>query len=306
MSTYNEPIRWIEQSIDSILQQTFRAFEFIIINDNPNREELKILLEQYKNKDARVLIIENLINMGLTRSLNRGMELAQGDFIARMDADDIARSDRFEKQVSLMWSRPDVGVCGSNVRFFGELDLLYTFPEESVNMYWFLKTYIAHPASMIRSSILKGVYYDPKFVVSQDYALWVRLYEEGILMYNIQDDLLYYRKSKVQISTIKNDIQKKLSIGLRVKAFNYYCKINRINIEVKEGCVSLPLIEEIDKKIKLPRKEKQELLFDLLLSVHCGFWSYLILILKFSTRVSFKQFCNLFLYKIEGRDLQMF
>ena len=94
MSVYNEPVDWIRQSIDSILNQTFRYFEFIIINDNPEGISQKKMLKDFAAKDNRIKIIENEENKGLTKSLNIGISKATGKYIARMDADDISMPDR--------------------------------------------------------------------------------------------------------------------------------------------------------------------------------------------------------------------
>ena len=99
MSTYNETEGDLRKSIDSILQQSYRHTEFLIINDNPTNEMLARVLEEYHNRDPRVRVIKNDKNMGLVASLNRGWCLASGEYIARMDADDIALPDRLEKQM---------------------------------------------------------------------------------------------------------------------------------------------------------------------------------------------------------------
>ena len=78
MSVYSEPIQWITEAIDSILQQTFRDFEFIIINDCPNRDDLKSYLNHVAEQDNRIVIIENEYNIGLTKSLNKGLSIAKG------------------------------------------------------------------------------------------------------------------------------------------------------------------------------------------------------------------------------------
>ena len=102
MSVYNEPLDWVQESIDSILQQTFGNFEFIIINDNPNNKELFDFLITNKIKDNRIIIINNDENIGLTKSLNKGLERAKGEYIARMDADDISLPERLEKQINFL------------------------------------------------------------------------------------------------------------------------------------------------------------------------------------------------------------
>lgn len=306
MSVYKEPLNWIQESIDSILQQTFTDFEFIIINDNPGREELLAFLESNRVKDERIIIINNEKNIGLTRSLNKGIAISQGEYVARMDADDISVPERFEKQVKLLNSHKNVGVCGSHIHYFGASDYICKYPESDKDMYWFLKSNMAHPAVMIRKSIFNGTYYNTKFVVSQDYALWVRLYEEGVAMYNIQDVLLFYRKSSEQISSKSNSIQKKLSIELRVRAFNHYCKINNIDVRMEENSITQSLITEINKSVHLPIKVKRELIFNLILSVHCSLFSYIGLLLKYSNTVSFNQLLRLVYYKMKGYDMQFY
>lgn len=306
MSVYKEPLDWIQESIDSILEQTFIDFEFIIINDNPERTELYGFLEDNRVKDNRIIIINNEQNIGLTKSLNKGLDCAQGKYVARMDADDIALPTRFEKQVNLLDLRADVGVCGSHIHYFGSSDLICGYPETDGDMYWFLKSNMAHPAVMIRKSVLNGIYYNPRFVVSQDYALWIRLYEEGVVMYNIQEVLLRYRKSAGQISSKSNSVQKKLSIGLRVRAFNHYCNENNIGLKIEENGITSMTISEIIKKVQMPKPIKRELVFNLVLSVKCSLLSYICLLIKFGNKVSFKQLSRLIYYRIKGYDLQMF
>ena len=199
-----------------------------------------------------------------------------------------------------------MGVCGSHIHYFGASDYICKYPESDKDMYWFLKSNMAHPAVMIRKSIFNGTYYNTKFVVSQDYALWVRLYEEGVAMYNIQDVLLFYRKSSEQISSKSNSIQKKLSIELRVRAFNHYCKINNIDVRMEENSITQSLITEINKSVHLPIKVKRELIFNLILSVHCSLFSYIGLLLKYSNTVSFNQLLRLVYYKMKGYDMQFY
>ena len=89
MSIYKEPVEWMRQSIDSILNQTFTDFEFVIVNDNPIRSENRDILDEYSKKDFRIIVLSNDENIGLTKSLNKGLRISKGKYIARMDADDI-------------------------------------------------------------------------------------------------------------------------------------------------------------------------------------------------------------------------
>jgi len=228
MSVYKEPIDWLKQSIDSILNQTFHDFEFIIICDNPAYTEVKTLLEEYRNKDERIVIIYNEENIGLTKSLNKGLEVSKGDFIARMDADDISVPKRLEKQIKFLSDHPEVGVCGSNISYFGSQKGENSYPPSMDDVHLFLESCFAHPTVLIRRQALGANRYNEKCIVSQDYNLWVDLFEQGVIFANIQEFLLNYRYSSQQIMSTKNDLQIKTSQEIRRKAIGvYYKKSNR-------------------------------------------------------------------------------
>lgn len=203
MSCYNEPLVWIQESIDSILSQTFSDFEFIIINDNPNRKELKEFLNNITQKDHRIKLINNEKNIGLTKSLNLGLRKAKGKYIARMDADDISLPNRFEKQVSYLNQNKQVVILGSWVKSFGSRKNTVKFPENDTDIrkYQIIASPFDHPATMMRkSSILKvGGGYDESIRYAQDQEFWYRLGKVG-LFYNIQEVLFKHRYSENQIS----------------------------------------------------------------------------------------------------------
>ena len=98
LSAYNEEERWFRKAVESILNQSFKEFELILILDNPNNELLDKIIKEYKEKDSRIIYIKNEKNLGLVESLNRGIKASSGLYIARMDADDIAKPTRIEKQ----------------------------------------------------------------------------------------------------------------------------------------------------------------------------------------------------------------
>ena len=108
MSVYSERVDWIRKSIDSILNQTYSDFEFIIVNDKPDKEENAQLLEEYAARDSRIKVLTNEENIGLTKSLNKAFALAEGEFIARMDADDMALPERFKIQLEFMNAHPEI------------------------------------------------------------------------------------------------------------------------------------------------------------------------------------------------------
>lgn len=212
MSVYNEPIDWVRQSIDSILTQTFSDFEFIIINDNPNNSEIQQFLYDYAVKDDRIKLIENEGNIGLTKSLNKGISYATGKYIARMDADDISYPKRLEKQFQYMESHPEVIVCGTRVKYFGKKSaLIYnTFFEKDTDIrgQMFISSGFAHPSVIIRREILfsNNIRYDETFITAQDYKLWFDLNTFGKFA-NLKEVLLKYRLSSAQISSSKKESQ---------------------------------------------------------------------------------------------------
>lgn len=233
MSIYKEPHDWICGAIDSVLKQTFTDFEFIIIDDAPDEERHHDLLADYLQKDERIHVIRNKVNIGLTKSLNKGLSIAKGQYIARMDADDISLPQRFSKQFDYMKKHPEVGVCGCFVRTFGLKEEEWRYPESYEKVFLFMCSPFAHPAVMIRKSVLveNGICYNENFRYSQDYDLWERLYPLTRFA-NLPDVLLRYRINDAQITRKCNAEQLKIASGIRRNAFNTYCRINCVDFQL--------------------------------------------------------------------------
>ena len=113
MSVYNEKESWLIESIESMLNQSYRSLEFIIILDNPDNKKLENIIENYSSRDSRIRYFKNGENLGLVRSLNKALSHVEGDFIARMDADDISMPGRIEKQFNYLKSHPDIDFMGA-------------------------------------------------------------------------------------------------------------------------------------------------------------------------------------------------
>ena len=170
MSVYNERISWIECAIESILEQTYKDFEFLIVNDCPNRVENDLILQKYASIDNRIILIKNSRNIGLTKSLNEAFLKSSGEFIARMDADDISDKHRFEKQLTILNRHPDIGVCGTSITEFGKRNKKRIF-SQCINSEPFLfESFFAHSTVMIRRSLLGQLetLYDENYKYSQD------------------------------------------------------------------------------------------------------------------------------------------
>lgn len=205
MSIYNEPIDWLRNSIDSILNQSFSDFEFIIVNDNPKNVFNKQLLESYITEDNRILVICNKKNLGLTKSLNNALKIAKGKYIARMDADDISLIGRFDKQVGFLDKNKDFVGCGSQavmINESGKKIKLIKVPEkhESILKDLIVNNPVLHPALMFRNYVIlnNNLYYNEQLLYAQDYDFVIRLLNHGKIK-NLNKKLLLYRVSKQQI-----------------------------------------------------------------------------------------------------------
>lgn len=227
MSIYKEPEAWIRLSIDSILGQTVSDFEFIIINDNPARAENDLLLQEYQQKDSRIRVIRNAENLGLTKSLNLGLQAARGKYIARMDADDFAFPERFAVQLQYMQEHPDCiassGLAylwdGSNI--IGKMYRPVDYPE--ILYYSFSSSPFVHPLLMMRRESLAnyGIRYDEDFRYSQDYKLAVDMLKVGKIG-NVNRCLLKYRVSTQQISSKFGREQTDLTTRIRRELVDWY------------------------------------------------------------------------------------
>jgi glycosyltransferase involved in cell wall biosynthesis len=220
MSIYNEPEEWLRESIESILNQSFSDFEFIIINDNPTREFNEVLLREYQKKDNRIAIINNDVNIGLTKSLNKGLEITRGEFIARMDADDISSRLRFEEQLRFFYRNPEVSIVGTSARLVGEKNKnWHVYKQNDFLKCLFLQgNFITHPSLMMKRDVVNdiGLRYDPYFLKSQDYDFIVRA-SKKVKISNIDKILLSHRVHKAQISTLDRCTQKSYGNKIRIR-----------------------------------------------------------------------------------------
>ena len=216
MPVYNGAL-YLREAIDSILNQSYSDFEFLIINDGSIDKSVEIINSYH---DTRINLVSNEINKGLIYSLNRGLEIACGKYIARMDCDDISMPDRLAKQVDLMENSPEIGVCGSWIEYFVGCQSLLKLPitDKKIRRTMIFRNPMAHPTVMMRSSVLKKnkLYYDPSYHYVEDYELWTRL-AHYTQFYNIPEALLKYRIHSEQVSTQNATKQKKMLKKIRTK-----------------------------------------------------------------------------------------
>ncbi|MGE7752393.1 glycosyltransferase family 2 protein [Lysinibacillus fusiformis] len=189
MPVYNAS-EFLKCAIESILNQTFTNFEFLIIDDGSTDNSLEIIKSI---QDERIKVITHTKNLGLVATLNKGIEQAKGQFIARMDADDIALPTRLEKQYAFMSSNCDYGVCGTWLKVIGSEEI-YNYPTDHEQITASLLFYCAlgHPTVMLRKAILDKKCIRYNNVYAEDYDLWVRL-SRITKLYNVPEVLLEYR-----------------------------------------------------------------------------------------------------------------
>lgn len=227
MSAYNAE-KYLREAMDSILSQTFADFQLIVIDDK-STDASGAILKEYAARDARVVVLENEENMGLTKSLNRGLSIARGEYIARMDADDISVPDRFQKQVDFLDSHPDysfVSCIGRYIDEDGKEEQLRLFPETNEEIYAMMPKVdaVMHPGVMFRrEDIAKIGNYCEDFRVVQDYDLWFRGMAAGYKFYNIQEPLVLFRRND-SYNTRKSKAYRMIDYRVRKKGY----KINKI------------------------------------------------------------------------------
>ena len=208
MPAYNAE-KYLREAIDSILGQTFTDFELIVINDCSRDDTEQIILSY---QDPRIVYLKNEKNLGVAGTLNRGLEVARGAYIARMDADDRSVPDRFQRQVGYMDANPLTVVCGSRVTVFSDdgqqRQADYPTEDAQIRATLLVACPFAHPSVMIRRQALSqlGSGYEEAFEKVEDYRLWTRLAEVGQLK-NLEESLLFYRKHPGQVCATSSQVQ---------------------------------------------------------------------------------------------------
>jgi len=196
---------FIKDAIDSVLNQTLTDFEFIIINDG-STDNTDALIKNYT--DPRINYIINQQNQGLIATLNRGIQIAKGEYIARMDADDICLPDRLAIQKQWLDAHPKTAVVATLVEFIDEKNTIkghWKLDKETITAAAIKKTLpiencIAHPSIMGRKSLLLHYPYDTKQKHIEDYDLWLRLVADGQIIEKVPQVLLQYRVHSTSVT----------------------------------------------------------------------------------------------------------
>lgn len=222
MPVYNSE-KYLDIAIQSILNQTFSGFEFIIVDDKSTDESLKII-KRYARSDKRIKVLRNSKNLRATKSLNRGLRMARGKYIARMDADDWSYSDRLQKQFEFMEKHPEVGVsggaievCNKHLNFLNERK--YPLTDIAARRVIFRYSPFAHPATIWRKNLLDKVGgYNENIPLSQDLELYFRI-GKICKFANIADTILKLRVHDDSSSITRGRYQEQYALYSRIKAF---------------------------------------------------------------------------------------
>jgi len=231
--------KYVEKALLSLLDQTYKNIEIIAINDC-STDKTKEILEKYASRDNRIKIYNNELNLKLIKTLNKGIELSTGKYIARMDADDISLPTRIEKQVKFLEENNDYGIVSTMFYVFKSNNPgrknLYRNPVkyEDIQAALLFISVICHPAAMIRKTVFTelNLKFEESYLHVEDYALWSKaLYVTKIA--NLDEPLLLYRVHENQISTIHNSLQ----LQNKKEVFKIHCQqlglpINEKNLDI--------------------------------------------------------------------------
>ncbi|MDX2302415.1 MAG: glycosyltransferase family 2 protein [Microscillaceae bacterium] len=218
MPVYNAGF-YLHEAISSILNQTYSNFEFLIFNDGSTDQSKSIILSFH---DTRIKFFDHPENFGHLKHLNTGIQMAQGKYIIRADADDLNYPQRIEKQISFLEANPHIGLCGSWVEIIntnGEPKYLqkYYVDDAFVRAHLFWSVAILHPTAVLRKSVLEqySLNYKAEWYLAEDYALWIEM-ASCCCLANIPEALVQVRKHDQNISKTRFGEQKKLTDKLRI------------------------------------------------------------------------------------------
>lgn len=222
MPIWNTQVEHLREAMESILNQTFKDFEFLILNDSPDNTKLDAIVASYQ--DERIRYARNAHNMGITPSRNKLLQMAQGEYIAIFDHDDISLPQRLEKQVAYLDAHPEIGVLGAGVEEFPSgKEVHYPQEDAEIRMGLMWGCMITHSTAMVRRSVLEkhNISYEEEFSPSEDYALWARLIPHT-KFHNLPEVLFRYRFHANNTTKTQASKMDKATFGIRafVKADN--------------------------------------------------------------------------------------
>lgn len=246
--------KYLGEAIDSILAQSYSDFELIIINDGSTDDTERIVSAF---SDKRIVYVKNEQNIGLANTLNKGINLARGEYIARMDADDISLLQRFQRQVDFLDNNKDFILCSTAIKVFGAVEervIMATSCYEQLKVDMLFGSNIAHPAVMFRRQefIDNNLYYRQEECPAEDYALWTRVVFVGKVC-NIPEVLLHYRIHPSQVTSTNNSIGVVCQNARAVYLRSIICGIDdmHVNAFVNHSSINYDKLQLINETIKM-------------------------------------------------------
>ncbi len=257
MSTYKEPLEWVSKCVESVVNQTIKPYEYIIVIDCPHNCELIGLLNEYANKYQFIKILVNDVNSGLVNSLNRALKNCNGDYIARIDADDYAELNRLELQLAYMDEmKYDIVGSGYNV-FYDDLVLekrLGITNDKLCKKILKYSTCIAHPTWMVKSEVYKSLDGYRNIDSCEDLDFLIRAASKGYKMGSVKKPLVWYRNNPSSISHVNNYRQK------AIKQFlcDNYSKHKEVSYELYNAYIHSKKFSRIVKSLELVQNLKNQ------------------------------------------------
>jgi len=235
MPAYNSEV-FISESIQSVIDQTYANWELLVIDD-ASSDTTKEIVEKFSSKDSRIRLLENSTNSGAHHSRNRGIRAAVGNYIAFLDADDLWKPKKLKKQLKVL-SKPNIAACFSSYELIDEKGSHLNQVIEALPVLHYEKllkaNYVGNLTGIYSVDIL-GKIYCPDILKRQDWALWLKVLEEGGPMEGIEESLAFYRKRNNSISTNKIEMLKyNFSVYRSVLNYGFFKSIWRMVIFLYE------------------------------------------------------------------------
>lgn len=231
---------YMREAIESIMNQSYSELEIILIDDGSTDNTLDII-QELSMLDSRIKLVRNEQNLKLVNTLNKGIALCKGKYIARMDADDIAYPLRIEKQVAYMEMHPEIGLLGSFIEEFNDKGTIgrgiQPISDERIRAYIFTASAFFHPGVLLRKDVLSeyNLKYEEQFTIGQDHALWINMLQHTKAA-NIPEILLRYRVNAQSLTQVSN--RNRSSRRVVLKAI-YKSAISKIGLQLSEEELSL-------------------------------------------------------------------
>ncbi len=262
---------YLYEALNSTLYQTYKNIEVVIVDDACTDDSMDIVHSFY---DKRIRVIRNTENIGLAASLNKAIQLAHGEYLARMDADDIAFPDRIEKQVTFFEQHPEVDVLGTAMQYIGHSTYLNFFPEhhEACKSFLVFNVCFGHPSVMLRKHVFssRDNFYKAEYKqYSEEFDLWCRLVDR-FRFHNLPEVLLYYRTFPPSIKGEAESFRKRNSAEVRrgylSRKLNHFTEEEfavHLKASQMESVDNLTALEQVDKWFsKLLSLNQQHLVFE--------------------------------------------